>query len=51
VCSSTCGWKAELERPVYKGVLVPTQRGLGVLPILSPSRLQIAADTETSGRG
>jgi hypothetical protein len=50
VCSSTCGWKSELEHPVYIGVLVSTRRGLGVLPILSPSRLQITVDTEKSGR-
>jgi hypothetical protein len=51
MCSSTCGWKSELERPVYIWVLVPTHRGLGVLPILSPSQLQIVVDTEKSGRG
>jgi hypothetical protein len=51
MCSLTCHWKSELERPVYIGVLIPTRRGFRVLPILSPSRLQIAADTENSGRG
>jgi hypothetical protein len=51
VCSSTCGWKSELEHLVYIGVLVPTRRGLRVLSILSPSRLQITADTEKLGRG
>jgi hypothetical protein len=47
----TCGWKSELKRPVYIGVLVPTHRGLGIPPILSPHRLQITADMEKLGRG
>jgi hypothetical protein len=51
VCSLTCGWKSKLKRPVYIGVLVPTHRGLGVLPILSPSWLQIAVDMEKLGMG
>jgi hypothetical protein len=51
LCSSTCGWKSEHNRPVSIGVLVPTHSGLSFLTILSRSQLQIAADKEESKRG
>jgi hypothetical protein len=49
--SWTCEKKSELKGALFIRILIPKRRGLDILTDLSSTRLQIAADKETSGRG